>query len=184
MVVERLTGTDRSHSTMDKIKILFLAANPQADLAINDEIRKVEQRIRASKFRDSLVLIPKLAARPDDVIQALLEHEPHIVHFSAHGSEDHEILFVGDDGQDKPVTAEALRMLFATLKDKVRLVVFNACFARGQAEAVAEVIDCAIGMNDEISDDAAIAFSGSFYRTLGFGATGSTGLSTLGKRRS
>jgi hypothetical protein len=55
------------------------------------------------------------------------------------------------------------------LKDSLRVVVFNACFARGQARAVVDVIDCAVGINDEIGDDAAIVFSGSFYRALGFG---------------
>lgn len=156
---------------MDKVRILFLAANPNTTdpLAIDEEIRAIEQRIRASDYRDSLVLIPKLAARPDDIMQAMLEHKPQVIHFSGHGSEAHEILLVGNDGDEKPVSADALRALFTTLKDNVRVVMFNACFARGQAEAVAEVIDCAIGMNDEISDKAAITFSGSFYRALGFG---------------
>jgi len=156
---------------MNKIKILFLAANPRSTdrLALDDEIRAIEQKIRAAEHRDALVLISKWAVRPDDVIQALNEHTPHVVHFSAHGSEANEILLVGNDGEEKPVSANALRALFSTLKDNVRVVVFNACFARTQAEAVAEVIDCAIGMNDEIGDEAAIAFSGSFYRALGFG---------------
>ncbi len=156
---------------VNTIKILFLSANPRTtdSLAIDEEVRAIQQCIRASHYRDSLVLIPKLAAQPEDVMQALLEHKPQVVHFSAHGNEVHELLLTGDRGEDKAVNVEALQMLFSTLKDNVRVVVFNACFAHAQADAVAEVIDCAIGMNDEISDEAAIAFSGSFYRALGFG---------------
>ena len=156
---------------MNKIKILFLAANPKSTdpLALDEEIRAIEQKIRATEHRDSLELISKWAVRPDDVIQALNEHKPHVVHFSGHGSEENEILLVGNNGEEKPVTASALRALFSTLKDNVRLVIFNACYARTQAEAVAEVIDCAIGMNKAIGDDAAIVFAGSFYRGLGFG---------------
>ena len=31
------------------------------------------------------------------------------------------------------------------------------------------MIDCAVGMSDEIDDDAAIAFAAAFYETLGYG---------------
>jgi hypothetical protein len=51
----------------------------------------------------------------------------------------------------------------------VRLVVLNACFSKSQAEAIVEVIDCAIGMNRAVGDEAAIAFASSFYRAVGFG---------------
>src|SRR5262249_40348480 len=34
---------------------------------------------------------------------------------------------------------------------------------------IAEVVDCTIGMNQPIGDDAAIVFAASFYRALGFG---------------
>jgi len=45
----------------------------------------------------------------------------------------------------------------------------NACSTRPQAEAIAETIDCTIGMRKPIGDEAAIVFAASFYRTLGFG---------------
>jgi hypothetical protein len=62
-----------------------------------------------------------------------------------------------------------LKRLFTTLKDNVRLILLNACYSREQALALVEVIDCVIGMNDRISDEAAAIFAGSFYRALGFG---------------
>jgi hypothetical protein len=69
----------------------------------------------------------------------------------------------------RTVSARALRQLFRVLKDNVRLVVFNACFSRAQAEAIVAEIDCAIGMNAAIGDEAAIVFAASFYRAIGFG---------------
>jgi hypothetical protein len=45
----------------------------------------------------------------------------------------------------------------------------NACLSEPQAEAIAHVVGCAIGMRGEISDDAAIAFGAAFYRAIGFG---------------
>ena len=67
------------------------------------------------------------------------------------------------------MTKEALVHLFRTLKDNIRLVLLNACSTRPQAEAIAETIDCTIGMRKPIGDEAAIVFAASFYRTLGFG---------------
>jgi nucleoside phosphorylase len=55
------------------------------------------------------------------------------------------------------------------LKDNVRVVVLNACYSQAQAKAIVREIDCAVGMNDAILDDAAIAFAAEFYQALGFG---------------
>ena len=158
---------------MSRPRVLFLSASPrtQDSLFLDEEARAIEQKVRAAAFRDSLEFVTKWAVRPDDLMQALLEHKPHIVHFSGHGSPANEILLIGDDGHERPVSAETLRQLFRVLRDNVRLVVFNACFAEGQARAIVESVDCAIGMSDAISDTAAIVFAGSLYRAIGFGRT-------------
>jgi len=154
-----------------KCKILFLAANPQGTsrLALDEEIREIEAKIQASELPDSLPLVSHWAVRPDDLLQFLNRHKPHVVHFSGHGSEEDEILLLSGTGTTQPVSSAALRELFRTLKDNIRVVVFNACFSRGQAEAVVENINCAVGMNKAIGDQAAITFAASFYRALGFG---------------
>ena len=51
----------------------------------------------------------------------------------------------------------------------LRLVVLNACNTRPQAEALTEVVDCVVSMNQTITDRAAIKFSASFYGALAFG---------------
>src|SRR5262249_27485045 len=80
-----------------------------------------------------------------------------------------EIILQDQDGQPKRVSKEALVHLFRTLRDNVRVVLLNACSTRPQAEALAQTIDCVIGMNQPIGDDAAIVFAASFYRAVGFG---------------
>jgi hypothetical protein len=72
----------------NKIKVLFFSANPTgtSKLQLDEEVRQITLKIRSSEHRDVLELIPRMAARPDDILQALLEHKPHIVHFSGHGS--------------------------------------------------------------------------------------------------
>ena len=155
---------------MEKCKILFLAANPQGTtpLGLDKEIREIEAKIRAAEHRDSLALVSKWAVRPDDLLQALLEVRPHIVHFSGHGTES-ELVLMGSDDRPKPAEKEALAYLFGTVKDRIRLVLLNACFSRQQAELMTQHLDCVVGMNKPIGDAAAIVFAASFYRAIGFG---------------
>jgi hypothetical protein len=156
---------------MNKIKVLFVSANPDGTLKLklDEEIREISAKIRASQHRDSVELVSIWAVRPDDLLQSLNEHRPHVVHFSGHGSPSDEIILLDKNGLPKPVAKPALVSLFRTLKDNIRLVVLNACFSRPQAEAISGIVDCTIGMSKEIGDEAAIIFAASLYRAIGFG---------------
>lgn len=168
------TQAERHHlpsPTIMKRKILFLAANPSSEtrLALDKECREIENKIQASEHRDSLELLSKWAVRSGDLLQYLHQHSPHIVHFSGHGSSAEELIFLDTHEEAKPVNKAALKHLFTTLKDNIRVVVLNACFSQPQAEAITEVIDCAVGMNQAIGDEAAVTFAAAFYQAIGFG---------------
>jgi len=156
---------------MDRITILFLAANPASTgkLMLDEEIRVITEKIYASEYRDYLKVESYWAIRPDDLLQSFNRYKPHIVHFSGHGSQAGELILVDSNRSPKPVSTQALKALFTTLKDNIQVVILNACYSRLQAEAIIEVINCAIGMNEAIGDEAAIIFASSFYRALGFG---------------
>lgn len=150
-------------------RILFVAANPVSTerLALDEELRAIEEKLRAAEFRDAFTLVSRWAARADDLLQAFNEVHPTIVHFSGHGGRDGALRFHGDD--DRGVAPEAMASLFRALRGDIRVVVFNACSTLAQAEAVSREIDCVVSMATEISDEAARVFSASFYRALGFG---------------
>lgn len=154
-----------------RCRLLFLAANPSgtAMLSLDEECREIGEKIRGAEYRDQLEFVAKWAVQPQDLLQHLNEVRPHIVHFSGHGSPSEEIMLQDSARTLKTVSKVALRHLFATLKDNVRVVILNACYSRAQAEAITEVIDCAIGMNRAIGDLAAITFAAAFYRAIGFG---------------
>lgn len=156
----------------EKVTVLFLAAHPvtTARLAIDEEMREIMQKVRASKYRDVLEFRTFWAARPDDVLQQLNEHQPQVVHYSGHGSA-HGLYFVGADGLPHPIPAVVLKRVFATMKGNIRVIILNACSSREQAQALVEVIDCVIGMKEEIHDVAAATFASSFYRAIGFGSS-------------
>lgn len=80
-----------------------------------------------------------------------------------------QLVLMTEGGQPHPMSKATLVHLFHVLKDNVHLVLLNACHSEPIAEALVEVIPCAIGMSGEITDDAAIAFAAAFYRGLGFG---------------
>jgi hypothetical protein len=160
----------REHKEIQKIKVLFLAANPTSTprFALDEEMRAIEQKVRAAEHRDALVFQSAWAVRADDLLQLLNQYQPHIVHFSGHGSSQ-GLCVAGDNGQERFVTAAALKSLFTTLKKNIRLVFLNACYSREQAIALVETIDGVIGMKKSIGDNTAIAFASSFYRAVGFG---------------
>jgi hypothetical protein len=162
--------TQVKESSRQSVKALFLAANPATTdrLAIDEEMRAIEQKVRAADHRDVLVFQSAWAVRPDDLLQLLNQHRPQIVHFRGHGSHA-GLSLTGNDGQERVVTTQALRALFTTLKDQIRLVFLNACYAQEQAQALVTTIDCVIGMQQSMRDDAAAIFASAFYRALGFG---------------
>lgn len=161
-----------------KIKVLFLAANPlemispaSPPLQLDEELRAIQRKIRESEYRDAVELIPWLAVRTDDLLQALNEHKPHIVHFSGHGDTNGDLIFQMADGSSQRVSKAAIAATMKTLTDadNLRLIIFNSCFSEAQAVAVTEHIGCAIGMNDAIGDEAARLFAAQFYSAIGFG---------------
>lgn len=154
-----------------KIKILFLAANPKDTnrIRLDEEIRVIDQAIRQTEFRQAFEIKQHWAVRVADIQGYLLRYQPHIVHFSGHGSRENEIMLEDKNGASHPVSKGAWSQLFSVLKDNIRCVVLNACYSQGQAEAIAQHADCVIGMSRAIGDSAAISFSAAFYQALGYG---------------
>jgi hypothetical protein len=126
-----------------KICILLLTANPtgETNLRLDEELREIDQRLQAAKYRDHFHLEKHGALRVSDIQQYLLRHQPEIVHFSGHGTGYSELIFENQDGLGQPVPGKALTDLFGLFKETIRCVVLNACFSQQQAEAIAQEID-------------------------------------------
>src|ERR1700760_814777 len=109
----------------EKVRILFLAANPESTsrLDLEEELRSVETELRRVEFRDEIVVTAAHAVRPDDLVRLLRKEKPSIVHFSGPGSPD-GIILRGETGH-VAVHSASLSRLF---RDRgVKLVVLNAC---------------------------------------------------------
>ena len=155
----------------EKISVLFIASNPldQAQLRLDEEAREIENMIRKSEYRDSVSFVSKWAVRPLDILQAINEVNPTIVHFSGHGSDEDELVLQDNSGRTKLVSKEAIVQTMASTSDDIRLVFFNTCFSYNQAYELTEYVHAAIGMNTSIGDNAARIFAAQFYSAIGFG---------------
>lgn len=155
----------------EKITVLFLAANPidTQPLRLDEEARAIQKRIRLSEYRDSVIFESRWATRSSDILQAINETNPTIVHFSGHGTPSGDLVLLNPDGTKRIVRKEAISMAISTASDSIKLVVFNACFSEVQAQSVVSYVDAAIGMSTSIGDEAACVFASQLYSAIGFG---------------
>lgn len=155
------------------ISILLLSADPSdaTRLRIGEEFREIQDKLQLAQLRERFRLNLRMSARPEDISQSLLDSQPQIVHFSGHGLATGELCFEDKIGKVHPVSPDALAALFEQFASQIKCVLLNACYSKAQATAIAQHIDCVIGMNQAIGDKAAIAFTIGFYQALGAGRT-------------
>jgi CHAT domain len=111
--------------------ILILAANPNGTnrLRLDEEVRRIEQRLQRAKKRDQFKVVVKLAVTDEDLRRALLDNEPEVVHFAGHGTGDGQggtgrdlipagdvdaggLVFEDDAGNVQLISGDALAGLF------------------------------------------------------------------------
>jgi hypothetical protein len=155
---------------MRKTKILFLAANPveMRRLTLDEEFRKIRERLDESPSVNNIELVEKWAVRPGDWLKVLndQQHFYAVVHFSGHGTRGGMLQHTGSDGTAQPVSLQTLTEVFRVLNGDICLVVLNACYSSQQAQVLVEVADCVISMNGSIHDEIAITFIDELYRAL------------------
>lgn len=153
------------------ISILLLSADPTnaSRLRIGEELREIQEKLQLARLREKFKLDSRMSARPADISQSLLDLQPHIVHFSGHGTAMGALCFENHLGEIHPIAPDALAALFEQFTDHVNCVLLNSCYSEVQAVAIAQHIDYVVGMNQAIGDKAAIAFAIGFYQALGAG---------------
>lgn len=157
-------------------KILILASNPKGTsvLDLDREIRNIREGLRRSENREQFQIEQRGATRVEDLRQGLLETKPTIVHFCGHGSGEQGLLLEDNSGEPYFASTEALSGLFEITADPnahipISCVLLNACYSEIQAKAIVQHVNYVIGMQKEIRDDLAIAFTQGFYDGLGAG---------------
>ena len=152
-------------------KILILSANPKdtSKLRLDEEVQEIEAGLERCKHRSEFEIISKWAVRPDTLRQALLDHEPEIVHFCGHGAGVDGLALENKLGKMQIVSTSSLGGLFKLFEGKIKCVILNACYSEAQSEAIKQHVDWVVGMNQAIGDKAAVQFAKGFYDALGAG---------------
>ncbi len=150
--------------------ILILAANPKDTkrLSFDEEISKINEGLKRSKYRDQFKIHSELAIDYHGLRRALLDYEPYIVHFIGHG-EKGGLMLKSEFGLAEPISSRALSRLFKLRSRYVKCVILNACYAASQADVINKHINYVIGMPGKINDKSAVEFSVGFYDALGAG---------------
>lgn len=154
----------------ERITVLFVAANPIGApmLRLDEEVRSLTRHLRQSEYRRSFLVEQCWATRPQDLLTALNEHRPTVLHFSGHGSMRSELALLDDDGYVKLISSSAIVHAIGH-SESVRLVFFNACHSHALASAVVRHVDAAVGMNQAVDDRVARLFAAQFYSAISYG---------------
>lgn len=158
----------------NKIKVLFLAADPFRENAwreLGEEMRAIRGAVQRGGAADRVELLAHFAMHARDAQDALLRHQPQVVHFAAAGDGPAALYLAGDDGRRRPLDREGLRGLLGVAGDSVRVVVLDGADALPAVEALREVADYTVGTSRRTGDASAVAFAEAFYTALGMGST-------------
>lgn len=147
-------------------KILILKARPSG-LELDVEIRNIEEAIERTRLTE-FTIHTQGAVRAKDIRRAIEKVKPTIVHFCGHGTPDGNLVVENEARGREPIFPEGLARLFDIHKNYVQCVLINTCYSEAAAEAVSKHIPYVVGMNREIDDRSAIAFSEGFYDGLGY----------------
>jgi hypothetical protein len=152
---------------LDTTRVLFVhcCPNDQDNIRVTAEHRAINEAIRRSGRKNSIVLDTLPAATPQDLRRKLLDNSYDIIHFAGHGDEDN-LVFEDETGKSANVPLTAIAELVCN-RPNIKCVILNACDAG--KKLTLPISKCTIAMVDSIDDTAAIEFSRGFYDAIAAG---------------
>jgi len=154
--------------TKKPVRVLALFADPlrASKIRIDREARLLQEIAALGGIEVGL----RHAVRVTDIIRALLQEKPQILHFAGHGGQDGQLVFEGDRGGSAGVGPESLAAAITAASATVLdCIVLNSCFSGGNAEAFRMATRAVAGSAAAIGDDCALAFAEGFYTGTGAG---------------
>lgn len=168
--LRRLEPASAAKDTALPLRLLFLGAQAESETILNPgrAYRAIEEAIARAGGKDRIQLASGWAVRPTDLLPHLNHHRPHILHVHAHGA-PRGMLLEWEDERSVVVRPEAMTALLRSAGGQLRLVFFGGCHSARQAEAAAEAVDFAIGMEGVIEEKAETQLAAAFYGAIGAG---------------
>lgn len=161
------------NETLNNHLVLFFGANPPRTtrIEITQEAAIIQEELDRCTLRDKIVLEQRWDITPASMLQALLNNKPTILHFSGHGEPEEGRLILYKNSIEAHEVSHKAFVELLSMQKSLKCVVLNCCFSDVLADEIiaGTNLDCVIGMNNEIPDNAAIAFSKGFYKSIGSG---------------
>ncbi|MET0418464.1 MAG: CHAT domain-containing protein [Actinoplanes sp.] len=149
------------------VSVLALFSDPArgSKIRIDEEARQLQQ------LRTPGALEPHIryATRVRDIISALRDTKPRILHFAGHGLRDGRLVFADDLSGEAKVGLQRLADAIGSTVGVLDCVVLNSCYTGADAEAFRGVARAVAGSVDALPDDVAIAFARGFYGAVAAG---------------
>jgi hypothetical protein len=168
-VLRSVAAAPDADAPPDELTVLCLLAGPKetSQLQLRREYRTIEEAVRRGRRRTLRVTL-SAATRRQDVVPALGEHRPDIVHFAGHGSPNGHLLLEEDDGRVAPVSADGLAGVLKSAGG-VSVAVLNACHLGRYLDVVSPYAREVIGAAERLPDASALAFCQGYYAALALG---------------
>lgn len=159
-----------------KLVVLFLTSNPDPayPLRVDAEMRRVQDAIRGSKFRDNVKIEYRPAADLSSLLDGLNDLHPHVIHFSGHGDPDGLITDTGkvsskNSDHGEHLSYDLLAKALTATDFSPHVLVLNSCWGSRGIKALKPAVKFLISMNAPISDLAAATFAPRLYAALSSG---------------
>jgi hypothetical protein len=149
----------------EPVPVLALFSDPMrgSKIRIDREARQLQETAALGHLQVHI----RYATRVRDIVGALRQVQPRILHFAGHGLRDGRLVFEDDTGGTAGVGVHRLADAVAATVEPLDCVVLNSCWTGTDAEAFRDVSRAVAGSVDALPDDTAIAFSRGFYSAIG-----------------
>jgi hypothetical protein len=160
--------TDAEQNDVIPIRVQFIACDVGRGLDLRGQFDKITAAIKDSRYSKQIELHPDFDVTDVNLFAKLNSYRPHVVHISGNQNGG-DVLLPSCDGGEIVVPDEALAGLLSSLGRGLRLVIIDTCKSYRCAKRVSEVVDSAIGVDDDIYDNEATRFYEVFYQAIGAG---------------
>jgi len=167
-VISRIQlAQDYEHSSLP-VWVLIAGAQPfnEDPIKLRTEIKKIKSVIQVDP---TLKVVPRCSTTKSDLIEALSDYNPIILHLSAHGDKDGSIAFEDERGKSSNIKKKNVaRIIAAHNNDRkttvpLKGIILSNCFSEIGAKELTNSVDFVIAMSTSVEIDAAIQFTEGFY---------------------
>ena len=188
-----LRGPLRPLAVSLPLRVLVAIADPSdlETLDVDRERNLIEEALAEQQAQRNAQLLVVEGATTAKINDAMKSFRPHIFHFIGHGllAEEQAYLALEDDeGKARLITEREFSQIFTGVNE-TRLVVLNACQSAATSSTSPLVglaprllqrqLSAVVAMQQPMTDQAALIFSRSFYRSLALGAPVDGAVSTV-----